>query len=148
MTDEVDITAPNLPRVAKEPDVTQPTLPKVQETVAALEPVPERPATTLELEDDTQENIVTNRKLPAVRPSPSPKLDALASGTPASGRRPVKRPLGGDGFEGSADSLPEAVKVSSQSAQLAAVVRRGGWWLAVLALAALGLSALLIWQLF
>jgi hypothetical protein len=115
MTDEVDITAPNLAKVLGETETTTPTLPPVKETVAALEPVLEKPATTLELEDDPEENILTGRNhAPVKTTTPMRTLDDVKPETPSRRKTLVKAPLRGDGFEGglSAQSLPEAAPVT------------------------------------
>ncbi len=159
MTDKVDTTAPLLPRVDAEPDTTQPTLQpvKVKETIAALEPVVDAPASTLDLDDDVQEDIVTGPRRVYVPPPPAAPapptrstthqvklLDAVGEGTPVAKRRALIRPRGADGFEGglSADSLPGAEPVKGAAAQKGFLVLVG--------LAALGLvlAAIFIWFLF
>ncbi len=145
MTDEVDITAPVLPKVG-ETDTTTPTLQPVKETVAALEPVEAHPATTLELEDDAQEDIVTDRhRVPAPKPKAPRALDADVKPPTAQRKAVVKAPLRGDGFEVavSLEALPPTAPVTSRSAQLTALVERSGW--VVLALVAAGLLGLAVW---
>lgn len=143
MTDEVDITAPNLPKVAGETETTTPTLQPVKETVAALEPVLDRPATTLELEDDPQEDIVTGRRrVPVKAVAAARTLDDVKPETTSQRKSLVKPPLQGDGFEGgrSMESLPEAAPVSSP-------VRPASTWLINAAFVVLGLAmlGLLVW---
>jgi len=143
MTDEVDITAPNLPKVAGETETTTPSLQPVKETVAALEPVLDRPDTTLELEDDPQEDVVTGRtRVPVKVAAPARKLGDAKPETTSRRKSLVKPPLQGDGFEGghSMERLPEAAPVAPPA-------QPASTWLINAVFVVLGVSmlGLLVW---
>lgn len=147
MTDEVDITAPNLPKVAgadDKPEVTdtsapirarlpqasttadggtsEPSLGKVAVTADVLEPVAE-PAMTLDLEEESR----------ALERKPGPKKLELEPVAPTTAqtkqRRAVPRALGGDGFEGaSVQQLSQVAPQATSMADLKALARKSVWW--------------------
>lgn len=109
MTDEVDITAKDLPKVdsPSEPSITAPVRARpgllVAETKADLSPVDEhKPAATLTLDEEPANTLDEESSASAGQ--------ALAQDLPESDeakrhatkqRRAIPRALGGDGFEGS-----------------------------------------------
>ena len=123
MTDEVDVTDKDLPRV----DTTAPTLPKVAETVAALDPVSEPalvPTPTLDLDDDEARaarapptvDLDASGEFEAdlrdVQPPRKPTpVFAAREGTPVRPRRAVA--LGGDGFE-APESVPKLARAPTE----------------------------------
>ncbi|MFT3713219.1 MAG: hypothetical protein QM817_36655 [Archangium sp.] len=148
MTDEVDITAPNLPKVAgadDKPEVTdtsapirakipqasttadggpsEPSLGKVAVTADLLEPVAE-PATTLDLDEEAKslakEAAPKKIELEAAAPTPAQTKQ----------RRAVPRALGGDGFEGaSVQQLPPVSPTAMSMVDLKVLARKSVWWL-------------------
>jgi hypothetical protein len=102
---------------------SEPSLPSVATTAALLEPVAE-PATTLDLEEESQSMRAPEPRKPLTELEPPP-------GAPPQSRqrRAVPRALGGDGFEGaSLVKLPEVKQGPASLADLQVLARKGAWW--------------------
>lgn len=153
MTDEVDITAPNLPKVAgadDKPEVTdtsapiraripqasttadggpsEPSLGKVAVTADLLEPVAE-PAMTLDLEEEARALQAERERQAAPKKlelEPAPGSQPVQTKQ----RRAVPRALGGDGFEGaSVQQLPQVARPQASMDELKALAKKSVWWL-------------------
>ena len=135
MTDEVDITAKDLPKVDSPSDPGITARPGVAETKADLSPVDEhRPAATLTLDEEPARSLDEE--------SSAVDGKALARDLPESDetkrRRAVPRALGGDGFEG--PSLEPRQKLESPATPAPSRVERE----LVVVLVLFGLTAALI----
>jgi hypothetical protein len=140
VTDEVDITAKDLPKVDSPSDPGITARPGVAETKADLSPVDEhRPAATLTLDEeparslDEESSAVDGKALARDLPeSDEAKRHATKR------RRAVPRALGGDGFEG--PSLEPRQKLESPATPAPSRVERE----LVVVLVLFGLTAALI----
>jgi hypothetical protein len=135
VTDEVDITAKDLPKVDSPSDPGITARPGVAETKADLSPVDEhRPAATLTLDEEPARSLDEE--------SSAVDGKALARDLPESDetkrRRAVPRALGGDGFEG--PSLEPRQKLESPATPAPSRVERE----LVVVLVLFGLTAALI----
>lgn len=169
LPDQPDITAKELAPVAEKKadtsasttvDVSEPALPAVKVTADQLEPVEEaRPANTLDLDPDPEEEVDTRENKVPVKVAPrepsQPKGKALEKVelAPAPNaavltrqRRAVPRPLGSDGFEGaSLGQLPEVAQKQEANQALVRFARQAGWAVVALCVAAVLVALFALW---